>query len=1554
LFLISVTSHSKLPSSTCEAVLASPKFHQEKQETVSVQHEASPQKVSNSAAITSKEHWLKRYKKSYPGKREIKDSDVDLLSISQAEPLFRSYIAGDKALQAMKNEVDSLKVPPVEKVQEWLQRNGDEFDEEPVHSPLTVTPKAQQQKSDVIIIADVHKGLDVDTDLVSVSQQQFYIAPRKADMATLQGSSDGLCKHDNTKQASSEKRIFTSRVSNENNTKLGETVGEGQSVEGDPYEFISSQKVRPVLKKKMKTKEKSKVAVKKKVEDTEIRGPTFKKGNKKSTAEKDKLSCTSPVSEETFICPIEINDTFDNLVANTRKSEPEKMLKPDDSKVDNGDDNSDDVCLFRTPLEASVIYQKNDGSTTESMSDIDFSSGSDEEWGVANHVNQGPTKMSDRRTRSNSSGNLTAEKSIPKSTFKQKIRSKYNGIQSRRNEEVEAVRLSFKENNKHKLHTADSVKKTPLSPAKKLNLNTDIKSFNSDNMKQVPAVCKDTNNKSEDGFVTFLSTDKAHTGKENTVSPVTAKVGDDSKINLENKAMNMTVPSRSPGWSRISQSKKDFERFKKPVLKALNVSGGEVCIPKKHVVTSVNDMPKKTDITSEVMSPIPTIDDSESLVGIPVVAFNSPEAMNRVAMMSKILMNLESQIRPDTSIGNVAEVATEREMPQTVKDVTLKKFTSFGSSSCGEPTNSPTSCQRNELISAIMSTLEDDQLEHQCNERRGEQFVLGITKLGGDGAGAQDSHNKDNDNIMKNPTVSTEKENVLVVQETDSTMVYEDAIEGAEQNPVMDQGTISVREDSIQVSRSEEPITELEETVSSKELNQAEMNAGEVQNGNISSEHLTVLEGKGDYNPPAASRQDLQHHVLSKKCDKKNVVTSANVILNSAKPSEKFFFRTCSYKEPFTDLQPHLMSTEPMEITTEKFYQTEIQSSHNSSVGPVNTYPNKIHIPFIKCGRLKSLRKLTKFVLLGSLVPRRKNASAETFQEFSSADSLGLQFDVLRRPPLGVNYETGTQTSPRLLHPCHSSNTTDAKVQTTPRVNPQFVQFSTPTGKTNDAQGHGENFVPDSCDRVYTFPCAIPLPHHSVSWQTPADSNRYSKSEDSVISTICGISEPLHVDSDMKDHSTEDDADMNKTVMLSNHCGYSKPLGDYIHNEIPSSQFSTATTIKIQHMQTDNGGQSLRRSPELSPTSKTQSGLSISILQKSNSGKKIVDSIQDQYDTHTSQKAISNIQHGNTNNEERDAKSQQQNEVNESRTGSFTQQITEDIHSKAGTYKKNCGDTSVEKGNKKSRKVSRQLTYSPDVIPKLSDPCLDVSTEDERDIQKSQKKSYKRIRVATNSSDSMSTGSETEDLSDLEKRKVKKPCCTSLRKASEEGMDNEGLLSQEMVNDKNAETATEVINLLTPPEEANGSPTPNVDEMNIEEKWLGEDVPNSEELMARVMANIEADLAETRKRKMREHYDSDERRESPTLFTPPPVAADPEEMDSKMTCELVVSESEAEPEKRPLKESFLGNTTLGTDSESLCTQQRNKIQVSFASVLSVLLNPLDSEMVTKSMKLRKN
>jgi hypothetical protein len=1661
-----------LPSSTREAVIAPPQFHQKKQETFSVQHEASPHKVSKPAVTTSKEQWLKRYKGSYPGKRDSTWDNIDLLSISQVEPVDQSFIARDTALLAVGNKVDKLKVPPIEKVQEWLQNNVGEFDKAPGRSsePNTIT-----------ISADVHRDLDEEPDLLSASQQEFYIAPRKADVRAFLNSSEKLqCTYDKVKQASDEKRTFTSRVGNENNTKPCERVREGQNVEGDPYEFISSQKTGTLSKKKMKTNKKCEAAVQKtEVKNFKICGPSSKRGDNKNQNEKNTLSCNSPpVSDFTFICPVEINDTFDNLVANTRKTEP---LKTDAIKVVAGDDNSDDMCLFRTPLEVQATSQNNGGSTTESMSDVDFSSGSSEEWGESNQVKQDPIQVNSRRTRSRTH-NLPAKKSPTRNT-RLTAGKKSSGICSRRNEKLDILRSSSKEASKQKLQIKNPVKPKPLSPVKKVNLNTNVEDFNIVTIKQQLAVCNDSNKKSEDEFVTCLSTDKAHNDKENVICPVNVKDGVENKKNLDHTAVNTTVCSRSPGWSRISQSKKDFERFKKPALKALNVSGGEVCTFKKHI-TSVSEVPTKPDIINEVMSPLPSIDDSDSSGGTPVVAFDSPEASNRVKMMSRIVMDLESHVGPNSSTGNIAEMTTETCTPHTVKDVTLKKNISFGSDAFSEPMNaldSPMSCQRKELIHAVLSSLEDeDQLEHQCCKSN-EQIMSGITKLSeGETASQnndqkdndnvthpvvdttetvfivqesnstmaheevteniehnqdnrnkdngniknnqvvdssetvfvvqesnstmaheevteniehnqdnhnkgngniknnpvadssetvfiiqesnstmaheeatesnehnQDNHNKDNGNIMKNLVVNTSrsnvlmvqgscstkgheeatenteysqdscnkdngnitknrvfdigKKNILVFQESHSITTYDEATENIQQNPVVDQNMIPTARDCVKMNRSLDPIRECGKTASLKYLNnQTEKSVEAVQNGNINTEQFPANSFL------AACSQNLQDLILSEKCNRENqAVSSTDIIINS-KAQQNFFFRPCSTKEP--QLQPQIMSTEPMEITTENIHQSKIQSSCNSWVGLVNSYPNKMHIPFIKCGRLTSSRLFTKFVLLGSLAPRGKNGSSETLQELSLADSLGVQSGLLGTEPFRMNCETGTQTSPGLL---------DAKMNPSPQVNLKLVQFTTPTGTINHTQGHSEDIVPGSCDSTYTFQCAVPLPHHSFVRQTLVDSNKHNETGDSL--TICGTSEQLHVNECVKDNSAEDDVNMIRTAVLRNQCEYSESV-DYMDHEISTSQFSMAKTVKVQQISTsDNGG----HSPELPSNLMTNTALNAPILQETNTGK-TVSSNQDQCDTCTNQKGISDKQDGEPGNEERNAKSHQQNEMIVPRIAGFAEEFIEVLHSKNSEHKQNSyGNTSAEKSSKRSSKASRQLTFSPNFIPKLSDPNLDVNTEDGgRDVQKLHKKSYKRIRVAPSSSDSVSAGSDSNDMSDSENREIKKPCHVSLRKATGDDKDNQVLVSEEDV-----ETFPEVINLMSG--SSSGHLAPEVDgKTNNERKWLEEDVPDSEELMARVMANIEADLVEIRKCKMREGNDREEMRESPTLFTPPPFVADSEEMGSRMTCEPVVSDSEAECEKRPGKKSFLGNTTVGKESESLSTQQRNKIQVS--------------------------
>jgi hypothetical protein len=1572
IFLILVTSHRKVPSSTCEAVLSSPKFHREDQETFSAQHEASSQKVF-------KEHWLSRYKHSYPGKRDSREDHVDLLSVSQAEP--PSFIARDIALPAEKSKVGKLKVPPKEKVQEWLERNGDEFDKETVQS---------FESNNVTVIADVHRGLEDEADLVSVSQQQFYIVPRKADVATLQSPLDSLC--DNVKQASGEKRIFISRNGDKNDIK----AREGQSAESDPYEFVSSQKIRTVPKRKVK----GNLTVKKREsKDFKIYGPSLKKDSNESTGKKSKITCNShPVSEFTFICPVDINDTFDNLVADSRKSEPAKSVKPVARKEvagdDTSDDDDDDMCLFRTPLGASLTYQNNDGSTTESMSDIDFSSGSDEEWGVTNQVNKRLAQVNRRKTRGSSCDNLPSKVRATKSSCEQKTRPKSSGIFPKRNGKLETFGFGCKEISKHNLQNEDTLKKTPLSPVKTLNLTAYVEDLGINNMKQGPPAYKDTNSKSKDESVTCLSTDKAPSGKENIICLVGNNIGEE-KINLDHSALKISAISRSPGWSRISQSKKDFERFKKPALKALNVSGGEVCIPKRHSA-SVSEMPKQPAITIEVVSPIPTIDDTDSFVGIPVVAFNSHEAMNRARMMSEIVMNLESQIGCDSSTENVAELS----LPGAAKDVTLNKFVDFGSDGFNEPVpaqNSPKSCQRKKLLNLNALSLEDeDQQEHQCNG--GNEWIMsGITKLDGDGLDAQDndnmnnsvafskenisivaepnstmayeedtennehnqgshsrencsamknlvvdmskenismvqdhnsimdceetikniehnedSHVRDHDN-MKNPVTDVCMENVLMAQKSESSAVNEEALENIEPTRVMDQSITETREGCTGISTSAEPTD-----MSSKNLNnQTEILTETGQNASIDSKQLLIHQGKGECklvnSSVAASRQPAQDFVWSQKCDKKKVpIMSADAVINFTEVPENSLFRTYSTKGMFTDVQPQVVSTEPMEMKAKHSHQTETESSHNSSVDLVNNCLNKIHIPFLKCGRLKSLRNFTKFVLLGSLAPRRKNVISKTFEVCSSVD-LGMQFGATARSPLGMRCETGTQTSPGLLNPRHSSALTDVKIEVTPTVNPKFVQFITPT----DTQGDFETVVPDSCDSTYSFPCAIPLSHHSAIQKTPVDSSKYTKTEDCLKTS--GISEPIDVDKMLLVSDVIDDAGMNENVALRNHCGYSE-RDNKVDFEIPSSQLSTATTIKIQHVRTSvNENQALEKSPELSSNLVEHSSLSKSIIRESNNGK-VVYSILDLCDMDTSEERVSDVQDSNPNIEERNAESQQQTEVIEFKQDNSTEQLIQDLNSKSSSCKPNdCSNTSDEKSSKRSSRVSRQLTFSPNFIPKLSDPYLD---------EKLHRTSYKRIREVATSSDFVSDGRESSDTLDLEQKEIKKPCHTSLRKASGEGMNNDML-----PNDEYAETSPEVINLLTPPEEANVSSTPQADD-----KWLGEDMINSEELMARVMANIEADLIETRKRKMKEYNDSDRERgkESPTLFTPPspvPLIADSEELDGKRTCELVVSEPQAESRRRPVKESVLVNITVGTDSQILCTQQRDKIQVGTAAVL---------------------
>jgi hypothetical protein len=1542
----------------CEAVVPTPKLHKKNQEHFNARHEASSEKVF-------KEHWLRRYKHSYPGKLGCKDDNVDLLSVSQMEP--PSFIAGDLPLLPEKSKVDKVKVPPVEKVQQWLEKNEDEFDKDQTQS---------FESNNVEVTADVHRGMEDETDLMSVSQQQFYIAPRKGNMAALQDPLHSLC--DNVKQASSEKRIFTSRNDNENNTKPGERVRQGQSTEGDPFEFISSQKIRTLPKKKLKGKS---TVEKRENKDFKTYGLSLRKGNNECSGEKGKIVSNSPPTADiTFICPVDINDTFDKLVANTRKFEPAKSVKPVPEKEVTADENSDDdMCLFRTPLDVSLIYQKNDDSTTESMSDIDFSSDSGEEWGVTNQANR-------RKTRLHSCDDLPKVRDTT-SNCEQKTRSKSSGSCNRTNTKLETFGFGCKRATKRNLRNEDTLKKTPLSPTKKLNLTTDVGGSGISNVNERPSVCKVTDDRTKEEPVTCLSTDKAPTGKENVICPV-ANDFVDEKINLDHSAVNTSVISRSPGWSRISQSKKDFERFKKPSLKALNVSGGEVCIPKRHS-TSISEMPQKPDVTKEVMSPVPTIDDSDSGVGIPLVAFSSPEAMNKVKMMSEIVMNLESQIRC-YSTENVAEVP----LHSTTKDVTLKKFAGFGSDGFSEPVGtrgSPNSCQRMKLQVTVVPSLDDnDPLDRQCNGGN-DWPKSGITDPDGDVEDAQDGHGKDNDNTKNTAVYSNE--NVLVVQESNSTMGYEEDEHNQDSHSKDNYNTmknlaVDMSEECTSVVRDHNSIMACEETCKSVENNQ-DSNMGDDYNmknpvtdigtGNIpmvqapetsavdeeaienteetcvmdqcltatredctgisrSAGHLTEPTAMSSKNlntqteisaetpvgpSLTASGQHPQDFVLSKICDE------GEVPLMSSEVPENRPFRTCSTEGMFAGVQPQVMSAVHMEVKATNSHQTEIQSSHNSSGNSGNNCLDKIHIPFIKYGRLKSLRNFTKFMLLGSLAPRKRNMISETHDACSSVEIVGGQFGMTATTSSGMCHETGTQTSPRLLKPRHTSDIINAKIHVTPRVNANLVQFITPTS----TQGDYDSFVPDSCDSTYSFPCAIPLCRHSAMQRTPVHLSKDTKTEHCLKTSA--LSDPIDVEkalvvSDMKDDVAEDDAGINADAVLRNHCGHKEPASkaDF---EISSSQLRTATTVKIQHVGTSgNENHVLEKSPELSSNLTECSSLGISVIQGSSNGS-IVSNIQDPCYPKTGQEA----QDSNPCNEGVDAESCQQIEVTGFKRESSTEELPENFSLKSMRYRRNgCRNTSEEISSRRSSRASRQLTFSPNVIPMLSDPCLDVNIEDkEKDVEKLHKTSYKRIREVAASSDYVSDSRELSDVVDVEQKEIKKPCYTSLRKASGEGKDNEL-----HPDDERAETSTEVIDLLTPPEEANVSLASHTDD-----KWLGEDVPNSEELMARLMANIEADLKETRTHKMKGCSDSDKERgkESPTLFTPPParapvpvpLVAESEELGSRMTCELVAKEVEAEPRERPVKDSLYSNMTVGADIERLYTQERDTVQVGTATIL---------------------
>ncbi|XP_069686909.1 breast cancer type 1 susceptibility protein homolog [Periplaneta americana] len=1724
-----IASHMKLPSSTREAYQASPKFQKKKEEVFSIPLKTSPLKTSVPAEKTSKEEWLKRYDKQYTGKRHCEDDDVELLSISQMEPTVSIFMPPpNRKLLEIKSKVDMAKVPPVEKVQEWLHKNDEEFDN---------TPESQEPKT-MTVTADVHKNLD-DEELISVSQSknQCYVVPTKVNMDAVIPSSE------DSENVPIKNKIFTSKGTGQNSTKEEDkidSVPSTKKTEEDPYEFISSQKLEKPPKKKRK-KEKDKVPVKKaNVKGQRTYRPAFKKENKKKTIEKYLVSNSdsrkSPINSDiTFTCPVDINDTFDNLVANTKKPEPVKTLEIilDEESEDN------ELLLFRTPLEGPIIYYKPDESTTESMSDVDFSSGSDEEW---NEKKESAGRKKGKNVRS---GSLPARKNSEVNK-EQEMRSKSSGPCTRRSRNIKESKDeewdSLFNKDKHKMKIVQSVKQAPLSPSKKVNVNT-LNNVNLKNSRKDSVVPKDVSNKLVEKVVNL--TDKVHAGKENLVGKIPEKLGEANKSTSENNAiLDMTLCSRSPGWSRVSQSKKEFEKFKKPVLKALNVSGGEACTFKKHGTSvSENQIPNTTD---DLVSPVPTIDDADSMVSVPVVAFNSPEALKRAKMMSEIVQNLASQIEPDTSAVCIQkEMTTESVKPQCLGNAALQKFSSMNTSFSSEFTNagdSPKTCKRRDQINTIVSSLEDNEgTEDVCNNKRDDN-VNDFRKSDLE----RDVSNIEKDNVM-NPVINNMREGrVLMIQETNSTMTSEQPIEMMEtdqHNPrkegniaseFRDNEPVQCRTDMCAVKEynnniepegpnaltvmndrtdgttgvlprnnhnAKEILVVTDSRIGSKEKlipgtdsltssdiignsentphfkknftttkktidihqqttcvskNDAEPKVATdtlnyrtdettriLQNNNQDAEeNLVVIDSRiaskekqipgtdsltssdiigNSENTPhfnktfttkkrttdihqqttCVTKNDAETKVatdtLNDKTNettrilqnnnqdaKENLVvidsriaskekpipgtdslTSSDIIGNSE--NTPHFNKTFTTKKRTTDihqqtrcmskndakieakvetdivmsdvlrnslntpdieeglskksctLDTHANNLETLGVPPKDTVEGEMQLNETSSIN-LSSHSKTVHVPFIKYGYFRPLKRSVKFMFLGPLAPQKADTSHDTFQTNDIIHTFNARIDTSRESP---SHTIGIQTSPKLLNPLsHISSVTDAKIQTTPTANPQFVQFVTPKFSAEDTQENTETFVPDSCDSMYAFPTAIPLPRSSLK------SHKYNKEEECLMSPICEMMEPLHEDK-LPD---SDNVYLNEPMVL-NGCANSKET-DYNYHGVPYSQFSTATTIKNPYLVSSGN------SPEFSSNSGTVSGLSVSLLTESDTRKKN-DNVHNQTDGLKNQSVeatSANIKLGTIEQNEIDESTQE--EIDESTQEKISEQDAKDLHSESIQNKEDdSSDSFTEKTSRRSSKVSRQLKFSPRFVPKLSDPALDINMDDDAiDKKELCRNSLKRSRTES-ISDSATSDNDSKNIASSEEREMKKPCHISLKEELQQNKEHE--ISQKVVNNEEEDeeslaVETEVINLLTPPEDST--------EINQEQKWLGEEVPDSEELMARVMANIDADLAATRERRKREEQEKrecmvieeDERRESPTLFTPPSVFPESEEQNNKMTCELVESETEVVTGKGSMKEDLLGNTTtVASGTEILDTQQKEEMQV--------VINKLENE-----------
>ncbi|PSN50805.1 hypothetical protein C0J52_13919 [Blattella germanica] len=1479
-----ITAHAKLPSSTKEAYLASPKFVKGKGETT-VKPLNSPQVFVEPAVPATKDQWLKRYEKQYQAKQNV--DDVDLLSISQAETNIASYFPKDRKLLAAKKKVDKINLPTAVKVEEWLQKNENEFDEEPL-SPLTITPESQKQPCTLTVSADVHQSLEDDPDLLSVSQQQFYIAPRKTDVEILKSSSDDYTNSVSVKN--SIEKIFPTKASDLNKEKNKEKVEiiESNPV-ADPYEFVSSQKTCKETNGKRKSRSKG---ISKKKEnpprivqkyETYLKKSCDKKNKKNENVENKVEFQSQAQSETTFICPIEVNNTFDNLVFDVRGHSEnnkvklnEKLDPPKPTNVISQEDDGEDG-LFRTPLQTAIIFRNHDDeSTTESMSDMDFSSDSNEEWADTNKAKVNNKRLrieSDTRCKKVFTKKGNQRKTLPASnTTNERLSTQKTDTDTKK---PDTVPISAENIETRKVMTFE--KKTPLSPSKKINCKMENRTSS------LPYASDDSKEKLRKNITETKNMEITCINKENISEPSVEPSA------LQNISNVNTVVSRSPGWSRITQTKKDFEKLKKPMLKALDVSGGEACLTKKY---SLNDANKEI-VRSTVISPIPTIDDAETNVSAmstyPVVAFNSPEAMNRARAMSKLVKNLEKEIGPSTSI--IGEGMCVNLGGTNTGVASLQKcvsFTSTFSAPLGE--ESPTANKRKEQITNIISSLDED-----------------------------------NDSCSKNDNTTLDKVTEVIQEDVSCAKTILDVIDSSKKNITKEPKRMSPKETEIHENNVKEPDLSKNSEVC-VESNEKNKDQEQLCNAKVMS---VVVVPESETNT-----EDLDKRETSETCTdhigkaRTSVTDPDKHISPGVLPLEE----EMQIELAATDVQKE--SAKMMESsckTDSNISQTSNNFSHTNPLTTENKMANNLskfvhearsntsfHVPFIKFGALRCCTKYVnvRFVQLGSLVMKTKESYGSYSQETSCSATLNLEFSRPIEPSKPEFKCIGVQTSPTVGE-CLSAYGTlirgnDAKSLTTPTTNPNFVQFTTPLWTADS-----ENFVPDSMgEGECMFQSTIPLPQRSALWDIPPAFEKSSQVENGFMSPVYTVVEPLSC-AQKSSNEKNDSPKRNQDNMAET---FKKPrksedLG------LPISQFSTATTIKISRPKTTDT--ELERT-STSPPDSMECDHSVSLLKESQS-------LDNDDKADFENKSLSN---------------------SVSLQGELSPNDKNSEHKKESssiTYEDNLRNLSNRSSSvvpsRRSSRASRQLKFSPYSVPKLTDPALNRSMEDEersntssRNIKNTQnknsqsssecrsilnikrnssneqcteRKSYKRIRTASTSSDSDLTDSERTTNS---KRKNTRKSRSSIKKIKS---------NDDMTEENDTE---EVIDLLSPSDNASNSIIPGTFEKENFEEWLNKDVPNSEELIEKMMANIDSDLVQTRERKLREkaikalNESKEERPESPAIFTPsqPTVAkeAESEEASNKFTCELVISQPD---EKKDMSKTF--NTAEETDTENLCTQK---------------------------------